>query len=89
MNKTICLSVCLSDTIPFSDEQVSAVDDLIMNMDLMHGVRSLFYIGFGELDSNSLQVCLTLCRDEDGESVEALQPKKTFNPVLQRMFQVS
>jgi ATP-dependent DNA helicase 2 subunit 2 len=47
-----------------TEEQLSAVDDLITSMDLMHGAR-----------------------DEDGELVEALQPKKTFNPVLQRMFQ--
>ena len=26
-------------------------------------------------------------KDEDGDSFEALQPKKVFNPVLQRVYQ--
>ncbi|XP_062520922.1 X-ray repair cross-complementing protein 5-like [Corticium candelabrum] len=47
-----------------SEEQKTAIDDLITSMDLTHGVR-----------------------DDDGDFVEAFEPKKTFNPVLQRMFQ--
>jgi ATP-dependent DNA helicase 2 subunit 2 len=31
-----------------TEEQLSAVDDLITSMDLMHGARSLSYTGFGE-----------------------------------------
>ncbi len=31
---------------------------------------------------------MTAYKDEDGEPIEALQPKLTFNPVTQRIYQV-
>ena len=74
----------------FAGEQEDAIDNLITVMDLTNAQWwvTLLYLLFLSLSINVIISFSLSDSGEDGQTIEALKCKNTFNPVRQRVFQV-